>query len=1567
LGQLQHQSACVPGLQEKKGRIPMMIGRDLIASDSTTARSNKRRTSTLRLLLTALFCLLLAYPWVAFSSSRRPSQVVMIRTDGQNGHPSTSLRNTTLGPNHLRMVATSNASHSGHSAGISPDYVDGGSSTIFVDFDEPLQFVEFAWYDLTTCESSQLTPYFTTAPQYGIVQYTFGTGTVAGGTCDGSVVPVTYLYYTWDTHTSASLSDYFVVNATDPDGDQFYWDGTPELLAKGDGDCGNEPGTCAAGDPISVGSGNVFEPVTDYQTAGQNKLSYIRYYNSLPVPNTFTSTLGNQWRSNYDRYLGFFSSSFIVTERPDGQLINFYNSGGSWVSDSDADYTLTQSGNTWILTDPEDTVETYTELSTGEGLLQSITLRNGYAQTMTYNTNNQLTEVMDSYNRQLALTYSNGVVSTVITPDGLVLTYGYNSINSVDDQLASVSYSTSPVTSQQYLYQDSNSPYALTSIQDEDGNTYQSWTYDSIQRGLTNQVGGLANLITISYDDSNLTRTVTNALGVTDTYTFSILQDTPKVTQISRAATSSTAAATETSTYDANGYLASQTDWGGNETTYVNNSHGDPTSINEAVGSPAARTTTIAYNTTWVHLPDTITTPGLTTTFTYDGSGDVLTKTLTDTTSQSVPYATNGQTRVWKYTWNNSLLASVQSPRTDVAEKTSYTYDSTGALTAIKNPVNQQTTISSHTPDGLPETIVDPNGTTTNLTYDPRNHLLTSTVVVSTGNRVTTYGYDAAENLTSVTQPDGSGLTYTYDAAHRLTGITDLLGNKISYTLDALGDPGTTDVLNSSSTITKQHSNTFDALGRMLEDIGASNQAATFTYDPMGHQLTSEDQVNNTTQRAFDALNRLDKITDPESGVTTTSYDAHDRPLSVVAPTGGTTSYVYDGFGDLIQESSSDSGTTVYYYDSTGNQVNRTTATGAVTQYTYDALDRVSNMTFPSDSTENVAYTYDQTGHGSGIGRLTSVSDAAGTLSRSYDQLGNLLSDARTTGTIHLTTTYSYDLANRIASITYPSGALVSYTRDTMGRITAVTEKPSGGTSAAVVSSVAYEPFGPDTGLRYGSAGQETRGFDQDYRLTNVTDLGTVRRGVTRVSQNLSYAYFPTNNVQTITDAVNSGNSQSFSYDTLQRLSAATGGYGTYGFTYDKDGNRLTQALGGVTTSYGYGTGNDLLSTTSVGGVTTQTIGYTADGRMATLNPGIESPGSHLITSLSYNQDARLAALNAGSDPLASYTYDGFGQRLLKTVSSTYGNIYQYGQNGMLLEETDQSGAAQADYIYLNGRPVADLAPSSGTLYFMHDDLLGTPQLATDSSQNIAWQASYEPFGKTSSVSGSITQNLRLPGQYFDVESGWNHNGFRNYMPDLGRFTEPDPLGLRGSALSYQLESGSVFSSQSVFGAEDGWTNPYVYVENSPISYVDLLGLQTTVIIWNPVGYGESSEGHVSTIINGTSYSYGPWGMDIRPADQYLAINEAFRDGLGYNLDITPDQEQELANFLHDYDQQYHALTNNCVSPVKQGLESLGIPLIYPLGAVTELPPLVWIPSDFQFLLENTPNLVTGWTPYPKQ
>jgi Domain of unknown function (DUF6531) len=131
---------------------------------------------------------------------------------------------------------------------------------------------------------------------------------------------------------------------------------------------------------VAPSSGNVFDQVTDYETAGQNKLSLIRYYNSFAMPDTYATSVGHNWRTNYDRYLHIINPSAIYgveAERPDGAVITFTSSSGTYTPDSDVDMTLTKSGSTWTLTDHDDTVETYSQ-SGSEATLSSIKKRGGY-------------------------------------------------------------------------------------------------------------------------------------------------------------------------------------------------------------------------------------------------------------------------------------------------------------------------------------------------------------------------------------------------------------------------------------------------------------------------------------------------------------------------------------------------------------------------------------------------------------------------------------------------------------------------------------------------------------------------------------------------------------------------------------------------------------------------------------------------------------------------------------------------------------------------------------------------------------------------------------------------------------------------------------------------------------------------------------------------------------------------------------------------------------------------------------------------------------------------------------
>ena len=259
----------------------------------------------------------------------------------------------------------------------------------------------------------------------------------------------------------------------------------------------------------------------------------------------------------------------------------------------------------------------------------------------------------------------------------------------------------------------------------------------------------------------------------------------------------------------------------------------------------------------------------------------------------------------------------------------------------------------------------------------------------------------------------------------------------------------------------------------------------------------------------------------------------------------------------------------IYYYDADGNLSSKTDADSHTT---YDALDRPLVTTVTGDSTLTVTNTYDQTGHGDGIGRLTSVTDHAGSLSLSYDEHGNVLTNARTIFGTTYTTTYAYDGASRISSIVYPSagttGWTVGYTRSISGYVTGITATPPGGSPSTIASSIVFYPFGPLSSLTWGNGVTGSDSRDQDYRLTHLTDTAA------SAIVNLTYGNDADSNLHTVSDALNAANSQTLTYDELERLTGAvsgTGGYGTLSYTYDNNGNRKTD----TGTSYTYlSTGN---------------------------------------------------------------------------------------------------------------------------------------------------------------------------------------------------------------------------------------------------------------------------------------------------------------------------------------------------------------------------------------------------------
>src|SRR6185369_6991701 len=164
-----------------------------------------------------------------------------------------------------------------------------------------------------------------------------------------------------------------------------------------------------------------------------------------------------------------------------------------------------------------------------------------------------------------------------------------------------------------------------------------------------------------------------------------------------------------------------ETDQEGRVTTYTRDSRGRPTTIVEAYGTPQARTTTISWNSSF-NVPSQIVQPGLQTAYTYTPSGQLQTVTQTDTTTQSVPYSTNGQARTSTYTWGTGgHLASVNGPKPVDAQgkddTLTFAYDTAGNLQTSTNGLGQVTTFASYDANGRPGTMTDANGIVTAFTY----------------------------------------------------------------------------------------------------------------------------------------------------------------------------------------------------------------------------------------------------------------------------------------------------------------------------------------------------------------------------------------------------------------------------------------------------------------------------------------------------------------------------------------------------------------------------------------------------------------------------------------------------------------------------------------------------------------------------------------------------------------------------------------------------------------------------------------------------------------------------------
>lgn len=1197
----------------------------------------------------------------------------------------------------------------------------------------------------------------------------------------------------------------YSANEPCPDGTTLENDGTCGLRDDknlGPKDC---PADNPVGNPCNPATGNKYQTDEDGRNA-EGVPNIRRNYNSLMSADV---GLGYGWISPPHRRLELYNPSAFISEpmsihvrHADGRSEPFFkDAAGAWKGDADGHTFLSQDASGYTVAHTDGSSDRYDTA----GRLLTETSRSGQATTYTYDTNGKLASITGPFGHTLTFAYDAAShVSQITDSASGVYSYVYDATNN----LIRVTYPDG--SGKRYHYENASFPHHLTGISFIDANgvitRYGTYSYDTNGKAISTEHAGGAEKFTLSYNSDTQT-TVTDAVGTPEVMTFAPnLGVKNLVSKINQGDGKGIA-----QTFDANNNLTCKQDEEGRVTTYTYNGTNQRLSMTEgqtgSCGSPistsATRTTSYQYLSTSLDLPTQIQSPSVnvgqnkTVTIGYDANRNPTSITQSGFTLSGSPIS-----RSIALSYNpQGQVTSIDGPRTDVADITTLSYNNCatgvecGQLSSITNALGHATTFDSYDGAGRVTQSADPNGLRTNYAYDGRGRVVTVTQTPLSGTtRITQYNYNAANNVTFVTFPDGRTLTYSYDAAQTLRQVTDNLGNKVTYNYDLKGNRTQEQVFDPDNTLVRAIDTAYDLRNRTAS-INAAGSLSQTLHDAIGNLVSQTDPKNNPpTTHQYDALNRIVQTLDALGGTTGYGYDTNDRLKQVIAPNNATTQYEYDDLGNLLKEVSGDRGTTNYTYDEAGNVKTVTDARNITVSYTYDALNRITLIDHPTDT--DVTYSYDTgTNCTLGKGRLCQVIDESGTTQYGYDAFGNTTEQRKVELTKTYITRYTYDLGDRIVSITYPDNRVITYARDSAGRIASITATVNGSTQT-LVSGRTYRADGLFLSQTYGNGINEIRQYNTKGELT-YQSVGTAD---TRV-----YTYDPNGNLTQKQALPEVGN---YLYDALDRLTRdqiVTGTTSNQVYVYDANGNRTKKA----STVYTYTANTNRL-------VQTGTTALTLDAAGNTLTNG--------NLNYTYSNAGRLRQAYNGATLKGTYTYNHLGQRTRK-VAGTTTTVFHYDIFGNLILETSNTAVVKVAYFYADTTPIAHVKRASNidTLSYIHTDHLTTPRLATNTAGVKVWSWEGRAFGDTNPNQNpdgdgiTVTINLRGDGLYADSETGLHYGNDRYYDPKSGRWITAD----RMTVAQHVNRSRARFGKGSRLSPE---LNPYAYGRNNPLRFTDPTG-----------------------------------------------------------------------------------------------------------------------------------------------